>query len=227
MSVSADLWRQIALAKDDLVRPLVRPAPQLNDLATDPTFALVHQLFFPHATLRRRSILFAAADEHSKASRLCERAATTLANFASERVAILHTSSAADCEHLSKKPAASVYGRAPWQTFSSQISDRVWRVPAGLLHRGRSVPADSASDYLRELRSSCKYLLFSAAMGENEIPLFCNLCDAAVLVLTANVTRRETAVVAKEQLLRQGVTLLGVVLDQRTLPIPESIYRRL
>jgi Mrp family chromosome partitioning ATPase len=59
------------------------------------------------------------------------------------------------------------------------------------------------------------------------MPSLCNLCEAAVLVLTANITRREAAIKAKEQLLRQGVTLLGTVLDQRTMPIAESIYRRL
>ena len=59
------------------------------------------------------------------------------------------------------------------------------------------------------------------------MPSLCNLSEAAVLVLTANITRREAALKAKEQLLRQGVTLLGTVLDQRTMPIPESIYRRL
>jgi Mrp family chromosome partitioning ATPase len=46
-------------------------------------------------------------------------------------------------------------------------------------------------------------------------------------VLTANMTRREAARRAQEQLVRQGVTVLGVVLDERKLPIPEPIYRRL
>ncbi|PYV47678.1 MAG: hypothetical protein DMG92_15785, partial [Acidobacteria bacterium] len=78
-----------------------------------------------------------------------------------------------------------------------------------------------------ELRSTFGFFLLSAAVDESDTPALCSLCEAAVLVLTANVTRREAALRAKEQLQRQGVTLLGTVLDQTKLPIPELIYRRL
>jgi Mrp family chromosome partitioning ATPase len=48
-----------------------------------------------------------------------------------------------------------------------------------------------------------------------------------VLVLTANHTRRESALRAKEQLLQCNAELLGAVLDGRTFPIPKAVYQRL
>jgi Mrp family chromosome partitioning ATPase len=43
----------------------------------------------------------------------------------------------------------------------------------------------------------------------------------------ANHSRRDTVRHAKEQLEGAQVRLLGAVLDQRTFPIPEKLYRRL
>jgi hypothetical protein len=103
----------------------------------------------------------------------------------------------------------------------------VRKIPFELVSKGYDGEIVSKRDGLRGLPGPFEYFLLSASVAGSEMPVLCNLCDAAVLVLTANMTRREAARRAKEQLIRQGVTLLGTVLDQRTMPIPESIYRRL
>jgi len=51
--------------------------------------------------------------------------------------------------------------------------------------------------------------------------------DGVVLVLEANVTRRVAALSAKESLEAAGVRLLGTVLNNRTFPIPDKLYRNL
>lgn len=71
------------------------------------------------------------------------------------------------------------------------------------------------------------YLILGATVADDATPLFCKACDGAVLVITANQTRREAALRAKEILHGWNVQLLGAVLDNRTFPVPESIYRRL
>jgi Mrp family chromosome partitioning ATPase len=48
-----------------------------------------------------------------------------------------------------------------------------------------------------------------------------------VVVVGAHSTRRETARKAKESLDAAHVHLLGTVLNNRTFPIPEALYRRL
>lgn len=52
-------------------------------------------------------------------------------------------------------------------------------------------------------------------------------CDGAILVLQAEQTRWEVAREAQARLQRAGANLLGVVLNRRKYPIPESLYKRL
>ena len=49
--------------------------------------------------------------------------------------------------------------------------------------------------------------------------------DGVVLVLEANATRWRTARKAKQALKAPNVRVLGTVLNNRTFPIPEKIYR--
>jgi protein-tyrosine kinase len=51
--------------------------------------------------------------------------------------------------------------------------------------------------------------------------------DGVVLVVEANVTRRQALRAAAEALRACGARVLGTVLNNRTFPIPEALYRRL
>ena len=51
------------------------------------------------------------------------------------------------------------------------------------------------------------------------------LADAAILVIEANSTRKLAARKTKEFLERAGVQLIGTILNNRTFPIPEVLYR--
>ena len=53
------------------------------------------------------------------------------------------------------------------------------------------------------------------------------LSDGIVLVLEAESTRREAALIAVENLRSSKIQILGAVLNKRTFPIPEKIYSRL
>jgi hypothetical protein len=186
----------------------------------------MHQLFFPSATIRRSAVLLAATDAHSKASGLAEQLAITLSNISGEMVGIIEPSEDSALKPLKKATAAS-FGRAIWQAYTVPVAERVHRIPSALVRDDPGRNGNSPGGGFKELRDTFSYFLLSAAITDGEMPLLCNLCDAAVLIVTANVTRKQAALRAKELLLHQGVTLLGVVLDQRTLPIPESIYQRL
>jgi Mrp family chromosome partitioning ATPase len=82
---------------------------------------------------------------------------------------------------------------------------------------------------LAELRKEFDYILidvppinqYSDALALGQIT------DGLVLVVEANSTRKESALKAIESLRGARVDILGAVLNKRTLPIPESLYRRL
>jgi protein-tyrosine kinase len=53
------------------------------------------------------------------------------------------------------------------------------------------------------------------------------MVDGVVLVVRAGRTSREAVLQAKKRLQLAGARLLGVVLNDRTYPLPEFLYRRL
>ncbi len=80
-----------------------------------------------------------------------------------------------------------------------------------------------------ELRSEFDYVLIDAPPVNlyADAIILGGLADGAILVLESDVTRREAARKAKETLEGAEVRLLGAILNKRTFPIPESIYRKL
>jgi protein-tyrosine kinase len=80
-----------------------------------------------------------------------------------------------------------------------------------------------------ELRAEFEFLIFDAppAGHANDTAVLGGLLDGVVLVVGAHSTRREAARKAKEILDKGNVRLLGTVLNRRTFPIPDALYRRL
>jgi Mrp family chromosome partitioning ATPase len=123
-------------------------------------------------------------------------------------------------------------GDGPIRQFARQLSrQNLWLVscgaPAGdtqqLLASGRMRARIS------ELCAEFDYVLLDVAPmnASNHTMMFGSLLDGVVLVIKANTTRRDSAREAVQQLRASNVRVLGVVMNQRTFPIPESIYRRL
>lgn len=82
---------------------------------------------------------------------------------------------------------------------------------------------------LGELRTEFDYMVVHApAAGVySGTCLLGQASDGLVLIIEAGYTRRSTAQKTKERLHAANVKILGAVLNGRTFPIPESIYRRL
>lgn len=91
------------------------------------------------------------------------------------------------------------------------------------------MPPDLVRSRIAELREHFGYVLICAPpvnLSPDAI-LFGQFADGVVLVVKANSTRRATAVKVKESFEASNVRLLGAVLNDRTFPIPEALYRRL
>lgn len=81
---------------------------------------------------------------------------------------------------------------------------------------------------LKELRSMFDYVLVdSTAMSSaNDALALGAAMDGVILVLKANSSRKETARNAVRDFQAANVRVLGAVLNQRTFPIPDSIYNK-
>ena len=82
---------------------------------------------------------------------------------------------------------------------------------------------------MTELRSEFDYVLIDtpAISSSNDATVLGAVTDGLVLVLKANSSRRESARGAMHDLRAAKVRVLGAVLNQRTFPIPQSIYDKL
>ena len=82
---------------------------------------------------------------------------------------------------------------------------------------------------MSELRAEFDYVLIDAAALTDAIDavVLGSGADGVVLVLKANTSRRESARKATQELQNARVRVLGAVLNQRTFPIPDSIYKKL
>jgi hypothetical protein len=224
MSLAAEILRHIPL-RTNPVPPLPGPL-KVEEGETDPILvALVQTIFFPSPMVCRSHVLLTAADGETGLFALCARLGTALAGMAGATVAVAGAKPD-QSEAVRNKPRSRA-GGGQWRSSSSQISERVWRLPSSIFTAQAFGRDGWTPDDTLGLQSAFDHVLFAATVSDSDFPLLASMCDAAVLVVTANRTRREAALHAKEVLIRNKVDLLGTVLDERVLPIPEAIYRRL
>ncbi len=197
---------------------------------------LVQRVFSPGWPRPAKQVVFSAADSGMDIADLCFRTAETLAAEGAQNVCLVETD-------LYGRPLEQRYGRTSndgnvsfeatgaVRTSSRQIKKGVWLVPAVVflgtpenLHN----PVVLRSR-LGQLRREFDYaVIHSAPVGESEAAsLLGSLADGLLLSVEAHRTRRRTALRIREHLLSANVRFLGVVLQDRTFPIPERLYRKL
>jgi hypothetical protein len=163
-----------------------------------------------------------AAGPETNVSAICEQAGGQLSELSGKSVAaFVH---AASVETSTRKPPHSIDPEGFWLTSGVQLTNRLWKFPSSML---ASVPGANGRGLLSWKNLPFDYVLCASVVSDSLTPLLCGICDGTVLVITANQTRRESALRAKEILQQCHATLLGTVLHGRKFPIPESIYRRL
>jgi Mrp family chromosome partitioning ATPase len=87
--------------------------------------------------------------------------------------------------------------------------------------------SDRLRSRFRELRNEFDYVVVDAPplTRYSDAIALGKVADGFVLVLEANATRREAAVRMSEVLRASQIRILGAVLNKRTFPIPEPLYR--
>jgi Mrp family chromosome partitioning ATPase len=82
---------------------------------------------------------------------------------------------------------------------------------------------------LTELRAEFDFVLIdaSAMSVANDVIALGSMSDGVVMVLKANASRRQVARQAIEDLQGGKAKVLGAVLNQRTFPIPDALYKKL
>jgi len=104
----------------------------------------------------------------------------------------------------------------------------LWVLPAGVSgDPSLLLVSERLRERVAELRAEFDFLIFDVPpVGHaNDAAVLGALLDGVVIVVGAHSTRRETARKAKGILQKGNVRLLGTVLNGRTFPIPDALYR--
>jgi capsular exopolysaccharide synthesis family protein len=209
-----------------------------DDAAGEEVLRLVQRVFLLEAGETPRVVVFAGIDHGNGCSRICARAAETLAKN--------HRGSVCLVDANLRSPAlpemfdtTNHYGlsdallrEGPIRNFAKPVrGDNLWLLSSGSLAADSPSLLNSERLKLRfaELRKEFDFVLIDAppltryadaiALGQ--------ITDGLILVLEANSTRREAALRVTNNLRSSQIRVLGAVLNKRTFPIPASLYKRL
>lgn len=220
------------LPNDDGHRPL-----GLGSSAQEETLKLVERMFLFPNSHSPRAVVFSSVQGNGS-SEICCRAGKVLATQGSGSVCLVDANLRAPSLHqllgVGKFPglADATVKPGPIKDFTVRIPEgNLWLLPSGssAAEAQRLFASDRLRSRLGELVEEFEFVLIDApAVGSgSDAVLLGQMADGVVLVLEANSTRRETARMAKESLESANVKLLGAVLNNRTFPIPEALYRKL
>lgn len=188
---------------------------------------LVRQVFTAKVTPPVRQIVFSAVEPHVDVGTLSVSVGECLARETSANVAVLlnvsRSFSAVDGSSARPDDADQ---QASLRNNATHRSSNLW-----LLNDvdGERVSATSLQAYLARIRTEFWYsILEGPPVGRSDdATAMAQFADGMILVLSAQYTRRATALKVKRALESANVRLLGSVLSDREFPMPEGIYRRL
>jgi receptor protein-tyrosine kinase len=199
--------------------------------ANDEALRLVQQIFLLQTHEPPRVVVFAGIDHGNGCSHICAAVAETLARNTLKPVCLVEANFRSPSlpgffgttNHHGLTDALLRKGSI--KSFAKLVSgDNMWLLSSGVL------AADSAnlitSDHLRqgmaELREEFNFVIIDAPplTQYSDAMVLGQLSDGLVLILEAESTRREAALVVAANLRSLNVPILAVVLNKHTFPIP-------
>jgi Mrp family chromosome partitioning ATPase len=207
-------------------------------IACEEELKLVQRIFLGREQDSPRIALFSGPEREGGCAAICVRTGEVLASQAAGSVCLVDADFRAPSLHEyfgvpnEKGLAEATRQCGPIQEFAQQLSPaNLWLVPSGYgasqLHLGKA--AEGLRARMEELRNAYRYVIVhSGPLWLNgDAMMFSKWTDGVVLILEADRTRRDTARRIKESLAVANAKVLGVVLNNRSYPIPESLYSRL
>jgi len=118
----------------------------------------------------------------------------------------------------------------PMHEFARRASgSNLWLITAGDVGRepNGALHPERLRARITELRGDFDHILIDTPPIHSyaDAILLGQMTDGVVLVVGSNSTRREPARIAKENLEAAKVPVIGAVLNKRTFPIPDAVYR--
>jgi succinoglycan biosynthesis transport protein ExoP len=209
-----------------------------GQMAREETLRLVQRIFLLQTQKPPRAVLFAGIDQGTGCSQVCLLVAEALRSSVSGSVCLVEANFRSPSlpnllgttNHHGLTDALLQEG--PIRSFARPLqTDSVWLLSCGSLapDSPNLLNSDRMKARFDELRKEFDYLLVDAPPLTRyaDATALGRLTDGLVLILEANSTRKETALMVMENLRAAQIHVLGAVLNKRTFPIPASLYHRL
>jgi Mrp family chromosome partitioning ATPase len=210
----------------------------LDLLAGEEALRLVQRVFLLQAQEPPHMVVFAGIDHGNGCSRICVSAAETLAKYIRGSVCLVEA-------NLRSPALPGMFGTTnhhgltdallqdgPIRSFAKLVrGDNLWLLSSGAMSADsvKLLNSERLKTRFAELRKEFDFVLIDAPplTPYSDAIALGQLTDGFVMVLEANATRREAAIQVSENLRASNVRILGAVLNQRTFPIPETLYNKL
>jgi capsular exopolysaccharide synthesis family protein len=213
------------------------PRLDIDQLTHEECLRLIQRLFSSQTQNAPRLVVFAAIEKGSGCSQICAQVAQILPNNVRGSVCLVEANFRSPSlpglfkttNHFGLTDALQREG--PIRSFAKPLhTENLWLLSSGSLTADSSslLNSNRVKARFEELRNDFDYTIVDApplsryadavALGQ--------LADGLVLILEANSTRREVAQSIAANLQAAKVRVLGAVLNKRTFPIPEVLYRR-
>ncbi len=210
----------------------------LDMLAGEEALRLVQRVFLLQAQEPPHMVVFAGIDHGNGCSRICVNVAETLAKNIRGSVCLVEA-------NLRTPALPEMFGTTnhhgltdallndgPIRSFAKLVrGENLWLLSSGALaaDSAKLLNSERLKTRFAELREEFDFVLIDAPplTPYSDAIALGRLTDGFVMVLEANATRREAASQVAENLRASNVRILGAVLNQRTFPIPETLYNKL
>ncbi|HTZ75256.1 MAG TPA: CpsD/CapB family tyrosine-protein kinase [Candidatus Aquilonibacter sp.] len=200
---------------------------------------LVQRVFvLPGAGKAPGAAAFCAVEAGAGCSWICAQSSEALAAQAPASVCVIDANLRGPSLHeyfqleIENGFSEAMKDSRPVSDFAKRVGkSNLWVMTAGAAERDLNQVFNPARLHARfsELRAQFDYLLIDtpAAGLFSDGVLLAQMTDGVILVIGSNSTRRESAKIVKDNFDAARVSVLGVVMNRRTFPMPEALYRRL
>jgi hypothetical protein len=190
---------------------------------------LVRRVFLSGGARAAKQVAFSGIDRWTEIDAICSQVGEVLADEQPGDVAVVggRARSNVRSDAGGRRPENDEAHDGHPYGEDSEIHRRanLWFLPANAGNNWGSKTA--IQTYLQDIRREFRYSIVQGppAIEGDEAAVIGQSTDGLILVLSAQHTRRVSAVRIREMLADAELRLLGTVLSDREFPIPEKIYR--
>ena len=227
--------RAALVSESVLSQPTMLPSAKLQPRQKKELLRLISAVFTSGDSCPRM-VMVAGVDNAASSEWIAACAGDLLARQSGENVCLVDGNLRRGGLHrlfgLSPEPGLSdvLLGDALLLGSCRPVYEKLWVLSAGSpLNCEHVLASGSAGPLLEQLQREYPFCLIVCPpiIHSLDVLVLARTLEGVLLVIDAETTRREAALMAKEILATASVPLLGAVLNNRGFPIPDWLYERL